>query len=95
MNVFGHELDLFEFFSAIVFVFVTIYYTLVFTFAGINIARILRGEDSHKRLLRTYISYQLATVRVVPLLSELLQILLWCLILVGIWYLYWKVAFAH
>lgn len=94
MTWFGYTLDLFEFYSAALFAFVTIYYVLVFTVAGWQIARILRGADTHKRLLRTYLSYQLVTVRVAPLASELLQIALWCLILAGIWYLYWQIAFG-
>lgn len=94
MTWFGYELDLFELYSAALFIFVMIYYALVFGFAGWHVARILRGADKHKRLLRTYITYQLVTVRVAPLATELLQILLWCFILTGIWYLYWKVAFV-
>lgn len=94
MNWFGYQLDLFELYSAMLFVFVTIYYILVFSFAGLNVGRVLSGTDKHKQLLRTYISYHLVTLRVGPLMSELLQILLWCFILIGIWYFYWLLIYS-
>lgn len=75
------ELDPFTVFRTALFVALTLYYAItmgVMCFQGV---RLLLGHDPRTRLVRAYLSYQLLTVRVRPLASELFQILVWTAVL--------------
>jgi hypothetical protein len=66
-------------------------YYVVTTAGGVwRVVALLRGSDPHRRLLRTYLSYQLVSFRVRPLAGELLQIAFWCTILLVIYWLHGK-----
>lgn len=65
---------------------VTIYYTVVTVVAVWQIAVVLRGSDPRRRMLRLYLSYQLVTIRVRPLASELTQIAVWSAALAALWW---------
>ncbi|MGD8451845.1 MAG: hypothetical protein PVJ57_08505 [Phycisphaerae bacterium] len=83
-----NEIDPFAIFRNVLFVAVAVY-TLV-TMAGTvtRVVVILSGHDPHKKLLRACVSYQLVTIRIRPLVGELLEIALWLAVLVGIWQLH-------
>jgi hypothetical protein len=76
----------FELFRTALFVSLATYYGLTTTIAIIRLTQLLRGTDPRKRLLRVYLSYQVASIRIRPLLGELLQIGFWVAILFLIWW---------
>lgn len=80
--------DPFVVYRTTLFIALTAYYVLTTTVAAVRVAELLRGTDPRRRLLRVYLSYQLATIRVRPLASELIQILLLSGLLVLIWQLH-------
>ena len=85
------ELDLFTVFRSTLFLFLAIYAALTLLSAVWRVRRVLAGTDPGKRLLRTYMAYQVVTVRLRPLAGELLQIGFWSALLVVIWWLHAKV----
>ncbi len=82
------KVDLFYIYRDSLTVFVSLYYALTITAGAWQVARVLRGNDARRRMLRMYLSYQFLTIRVRPLAGELLQILAWLLILIGVWRLH-------
>jgi len=80
--------DPFATYRTTLFIALTAYYVITTTFAVIHVAGLLRGTDPHRRLLRVYLSYQLATIRGRPLASELVQIGLLAILLLVIWQLH-------
>ncbi len=73
-------------FTQTLFIALTLY-LIVSTFVTVRyLWGIFSGDDPARRLLRAYLSYQLLTFRVRPLLGELGQIAWWSLVLLGI---YW------
>lgn len=80
--------DPFDVFRTALFVAVTLYYVVVTAAGAWQVARLLMGNDPRKRLLRTYLSYQLVSVRIRPLAGELVQIGVWTLVLIGLWWLH-------
>lgn len=80
--------DPFLVFSTALYIGVTVYYAVMITLAGWQFGQLLAGNDPRKRLLRTYIAYQLLSFRFRPLLSELLQVLFWSVVLVLLWWLH-------
>ena len=68
--------DLFTFYRTTLFVFLGTY-TLLLTISSVwQLVRLLAGPERHKEFLRTYVAYQLLTMRVRPVRGELLQIAL-------------------
>ena len=82
------DFDLFTFYRTCLFVFITVYFVLATTATVVELARLLRGHDPHRRLLRLYLSYQVITFNPRPLAGELLQIVAWTIILVALWRLH-------
>ena len=85
------ELDPFTVFRSTLFLFLAIYAVLTVWSAAWRVRRVLAGTDPGKRLLRTYLAYQVVTVRLRPLAEELLQIGFWSALLVVMWWLHTKV----
>jgi hypothetical protein len=85
------ELDPFKVFRSTLFLFLAIYGVLTLWSAAWRVRRLLAGTDPGKRLLRTYLAYQVVTVRLRPVGGELLQIGFWLALLVIIWWLHAKV----
>jgi hypothetical protein len=82
------ELDPFNVFRTALFLGVGAY-TVLTTLGTIwRVVGLLRGRDPRKRLLRSYLSYQLATVSLRPLAGELAEIACWLAALIGIWRLH-------
>lgn len=77
--------DLFGFYQLLLFVALTFYSALLITSSAIGLVRLVSGSDRQKRLLRTYLAYQLLTVRWRIAADELLQIAAWTLLLVVVW----------
>jgi hypothetical protein len=75
-------------FRSALFAALTIYYTVMVLATGLMMLRWLRGEDPYRRLLRTYVSYSMCSIRLRPLAGELLEIAFWTTILVVIWWLH-------
>lgn len=82
------EFDLFYLFRMMLVVFLTTYAALLTAATLWQLARILRGDDPRRRLLRVYLSYQLLAVRARPLAGELLQIAALAIILIILWRLH-------
>ncbi|MBN2446740.1 MAG: hypothetical protein JXO22_08440 [Phycisphaerae bacterium] len=82
------DFDLFTFYRMCLFVFLTIYAVLATAGTVVRLARLLRGRDPHRRMLRLYLSYQVVTFNPRPLAGELLQIGAWSIILVVLWQLH-------
>ncbi len=83
-----HGFDLFAFYRATLFLFLGTY-TLLLTVSGVwQLVRLLAGPERHKEFLRTYVAYQLVTMRVRPVRGELLQIAFLVGALGGLWYLH-------
>lgn len=80
--------DLFVVFRTTLFVVLTAYAVVTTATAGWHVLRLLRGDTGHQRLLRTYLGYQLLSVRLGPLRGELLQIALWLTMLALLWWLH-------
>jgi hypothetical protein len=82
--------DPFLIYRTTLFIALAAYY-VVTTAGGVwRVVALLRGNDPRKRLLRTYLSYQLVSFRFRPLAGELLQIAFWCTILLVIYWLHGK-----
>jgi hypothetical protein len=63
----------------------------VYTLAGVwslmrQASVFLAGDEQHKRLLRVYLEYQVASVRLRPLVGELVQIGLLVALLATLWF---------
>ncbi|MBU0637417.1 MAG: hypothetical protein KKB50_01025 [Planctomycetes bacterium] len=86
------EFDLFVFFRTTLFMFLAIYTLLAGAGTIWRVTRALRGDDPRNRLLRLYLSYQLASVRLRPLSGELLMIAVWALALCSIWWLHTRIG---
>ena len=86
-----NEIDPFRIFRTTLFIALAIY--TVLTTAGTiwQVTVVLRGSDPDKRLLRTYLAYQLLSFRLRPLANELAQIVFWIAALVGLWWLHTKI----
>lgn len=80
--------DLFVLFRTTLFFVLTVYTLVTTVTAGWHVLRLLRGDTGHRRLLRTYLGYQLLSVRLEPLGGELLQIALWLTMLGVLWWLH-------
>ncbi len=80
--------DLFVVFRTTLFFVLTVYTLVTTATAGWHVLRLLRGDTSRHRLLRTYLGYQLLSVRLEPLRGELLQIALWLTMLGVLWWLH-------
>lgn len=80
--------DPFLVFRTTLFVGVAVYTVLTTTGTIWRLVAVLRGDDPRKRLLRTYLGYQLATVRLRPLSGELVQLGIWVFVLAVLWYLH-------
>lgn len=83
-----HYDDPFEIYRSALFLGLAVYTLLTTAATAWQIVVVLRGDDPRRKLLRTYLSYQLVTVRLQPLAGELLQILLWCAVLLILWHLH-------
>lgn len=84
--------DPFLIYQWLLMVLVTVYYAVVMAVAGWQIATVLRGNDPKLRMLRLYLSYQLVTIRLRPLASELLQIGVWSAALAGLWWVHTRIS---
>lgn len=82
--------DPFLFYRSILFVVLTVYTIAVTVGTAVVVARLLRGDDPRHKLLRTYLSYTLVTVRLRPALGEIVQIGIWSMVLVWLWWLHWQ-----
>lgn len=80
------ELEPFYVFRTALFVALTAYTIVTMAGTAWHLARVLRGSDPRRRLLRVYLSYQLLSFRLKPLRTELLQIGFWFIVLMAIWY---------
>jgi hypothetical protein len=85
------EIDPFRIFRTTLFIALAVY-TLLTTASTIwQVTIVLRGSDPDKRLLRTYLAYQLLSFRLRPLAGELVQIMFWITALLGLWWLHTKI----
>jgi hypothetical protein len=82
------DFDLFILFRSALVIFATIYSVLLTVSGMWRLVRVFAGADPKKQMLRLYLSYQLLTIRLAPVRSELIQIALWLTLLVGIWRLH-------
>ncbi len=80
--------DLFILFRTTLFLLLTVYALVTTATAGWHVLRLLRGDRGHQRLLRTYLAYQLLSVRLEPLRGELLQLAFWLTMLAVLWWLH-------
>lgn len=80
--------DPFILFRSLLFVALAAYFVITTTATVVRVTAVLAGSDPRKRLLRAYLSYQLASIRLGPLADELLQIAFWVTILVVLWWLH-------
>ncbi len=80
------ELDLFITFRTALFVGVTIYTVLSWTMTVVQLVALARSRDPRLQFVRRYVGYQLATIRIRPLTSELVQIGLLVLMLIALWW---------
>ncbi len=80
------QIDPFLFFCTALTVFVSIYYLLAGAAMLRAASQALRGEDAERRFLRTYLLYQIVSVRIRPFAAELLQIVAWLTILALLWW---------
>ncbi|TWT45085.1 hypothetical protein RAS1_15060 [Phycisphaerae bacterium RAS1] len=85
------DVDLFILFRTVIFAVVAAQLFSSITAWSLSLARALRGEDPHRRLLRVYLSYHLVTVRSAPLVRELWQIALCIAFLITLWALHARV----
>jgi hypothetical protein len=85
------DYDLFTAFRSLLFLFLAIYAALMLWSMAWQVRRFLAGRGSAKRLLRTYLAYQIVTIRVQPAVGELLQIGFLLMVLLVIWWLHAKV----
>ena len=82
------ESDPFSVFRTTLFVALAVYTGLSTAGTIWHVVGVLRGHEPEKRLLRTYLGYQLVSFRVRPLAGELLQIACWIAVLFGLWWLH-------
>jgi hypothetical protein len=82
------ELDLFAFFRTTLFVFLGVYSVLLLCSSLWRLWALFAGSDRTKQMLRFYVSYQLATIRLKPLRGELAQIAFWLSMLACLWWLH-------
>ena len=82
------DFDVFIFFRTMLVTFLTIYALLTLSSTLWRLKGLFAGEHTDKQMLRLYVSYQMLTIRLEPLRSELLQIGLWLLILLYVWWLH-------
>jgi len=80
------EYDLFDVYRWLLLVILSIYSILVIGSSILGAARAVSGVAPHQRLLRTYLTYQLLTIRLRPAAGELRQIAAWLALLLVIWY---------
>ncbi len=80
--------DPFYVFRTLLGVFLTIYFVLWMTTFVWRLAGVLSGDDPRKKLLRTYLQYQLVSIRLRPLAGELFEIAIWLAMLAGLWWLH-------
>lgn len=80
--------DPFDIFRTTLFLALTAYYALTTAMTVWHLAVLLGGSDPRKRILRVYLSYQLVSFRIRPLVSELIQIAILTLILLVLWQLH-------
>lgn len=80
--------DPFLLFRTGLFFALTVYYVLIMTSGALRVARLLAGHDPRTRLLRTYVMYQVVSVRLTPVRGELLQCGLWTAVLLALWWLH-------
>ena len=82
------QFDLFYFFRTVLFLFLGTY-TVLLTVGSIGrLIGLLAGDGREKEMLRVYVAYQLLTIRVRPLMGELVQILLLVMALALLWWLH-------
>ena len=84
-------IDPFDVFRTTLFIGVAAYTLLTAVGTVWRVVGVLCGNDPNKKLLRTFLSYQLVTVRVRPVAGELLDLVLWLSVLLGIWWLHTRV----
>ncbi|MFQ5807907.1 MAG: hypothetical protein ACE5I3_15790 [Phycisphaerae bacterium] len=82
------KFDLFIFFRTTLLVFLTIYSLLLLSSGIWRLGALFAGSDSTRQMLRLYVSYQLLTIRLKPVRSELSQIVFWLLMLACLWWLH-------
>jgi hypothetical protein len=70
------DLDPFLMFRTLVFVFLSVYFLLSLWYGASRLLDLLRGDDPSKRMLRTYLGYQIVSIRLRRLSGELFQIAL-------------------
>jgi hypothetical protein len=73
--------DPFVMFRTALFIALAAYYVISTVTMITRGVVLLAGTDPRKRLLRTYLSYLLVTIRLRPLAGELLQIAVWTAVL--------------
>lgn len=82
------ELDAFYLFRTTLFIAVTAFTVVTFVETLIGVLRILRGHEPHWKMLRTYLAYQVLSIRVAPLRRELTLLGAWSAVLLAIWWLH-------
>ncbi|MFH1748740.1 MAG: hypothetical protein ABIG44_17025 [Planctomycetota bacterium] len=83
-----HEIDPFNIFRTTLFIGVAVYTVLSMAGTAWRAVVLLRGNHPRQRFLRVYVSYQIVTVRLRPLASELAGVGFWIAALLGIWWLH-------
>ncbi|MBW7904155.1 MAG: hypothetical protein LC135_13545 [Phycisphaerae bacterium] len=82
------DTDPFILFRGLLVTLLTVYATLALVTGAVQFWRLISGEDRHKRLLRTYLGYQLLSLRLRPVAGELTQIAAWTILLIIVWRLH-------
>lgn len=80
------DIDPFAIFRRALFIGVAIYTLVTMTGTVLRTIWLLMGVDPHKKLIRAYLSYMLVTLRLKPVLGELVEIGFWSVFLLT---LYW------
>ena len=83
--------DLFILFRTLLVIFLTIYSALMLSSTLWRLVGLLAGNDPTRQILRLYVSYQLLTIRLAPVRDELIQIALWLVVLISLWWLHFLI----
>ncbi|HMQ17232.1 MAG TPA: hypothetical protein PKC49_14790 [Phycisphaerae bacterium] len=82
------DTDPFIFFRGLLVTLLAVYAGLALATGVARLWRLISGDDRRKRLLRTYLGYQLASLRLRPVAGELTQIAAWTILLFIVWRLH-------
>ena len=82
------DTDFFGVYCLTLYAGIIVYTVVSVGLTAVETTALLRGNEAHRRLLRTYLLYLLVSVRLRPLAGELAQIVLLAALLLGLWWLH-------